>query len=329
MMISCSQGSPYSRFMGIGAARGHRIVTNADMCTMIDSSDEWIRQRTGIIERRWIDDSQDALSLAYDAARQAIDSSTVSPSKIDAVIVATLSNKRLTPSLAAVLADRLGLVHPAALDISAACAGFCYATSLADSMIRTGSAHHVLVVGVEVLSQITDMSDRSTAFLFGDGAGAVVIGPSATPGIGPVIWGSRGDLSEVITIDNWDDSIDQGSYPVIHMEGNKVFKWAITDIATAAVRAVEAAGIQPADLDAFIPHQANDRIIDAMLRRLNLPDSVQVSRDIAYMGNTSAASIPLAMESMLSSGQASSGDLALIIGFGAGLVFAGQVIVLP
>lgn len=330
-MATITPSSPvrYARIMSIGACRGNKVVTNEDMCRIIDSSDEWIQQRTGIKERRWVDQNQTALSMAVDASRQAIERSGIDPAQIDAVVVSTLSNGRQVPSLAAVLADELGLDHPAATDISAACAGFCYGVNIADSLVRSGASQHVLVVGVEVLTEMTNFADRSTAFLFGDGAGAAVIGPADSPSIGPAVWGSRGEDRDVIYTDFWQDAVANGTHPVIHMEGNKVFKWAITEIADTCVKIVEKAGITPADLDVFIPHQANNRIIDAMLRQLHLPDSVAVCRDIQYMGNTSAASVPIAINAMLESGKAKSGDLALIVGFGAGLVYAGQVIVLP
>lgn len=327
--IKASHGAAYSRILGVGGARGNRVVDNAEMCTIIDSSDEWIQQRTGISERRWVDDEQTALTLATEAARKAIERSGVATDQIDAVLVSSVSNERRFPSLSVQVASELGLDNPAATDLQAACAGFCYGVSLADSMVRTGSAHHVLVVGVEVLSKQTDFSDRSTAFLFGDGAGAVVIGPSEVPGIGPAVWGSEINTGEIIHSDEFEVAVAGGFNPKIHMEGNKVFRWATTYIVEKTVETLEAAGLTPEELDVFIPHQANNRITDAMLRRLKLPDDVVVSRDIKMMGNASAASVPIAMEALLESGEAKPGDNALIIGFGAGLVYAGQVVVLP
>lgn len=327
--IKASHGADYSRILGVGGARGNRVVDNAEMCTIIDSSDEWIQQRTGISERRWVDDEQTVLTLATEAARKAIERSGVATDQIDAVLVSSVSNDRRFPSLAVQVASELGLDNPAATDLQAACAGFCYGVSLADSMVRTGSAHHVLVVGVEVLSKQTDFSDRSTAFLFGDGAGAVVIGPSEVPGIGPAVWGSEINTGEIIHSDEFEVAVAGGFSPKIHMEGKKVFRWATTYIVEKTVETLEAAGLSPEELDVFIPHQANNRITDAMLRRLKLPDDVVVSRDIKMMGNASAASVPIAMEALLESGEAKPGDNALIIGFGAGLVYAGQVVVLP
>lgn len=327
MPLKSSVGAQYARLMSVGAARGSRVVTNDEMCTIIDSTDEWITQRTGIKERRWVAEGEDAESLGLEAATKAIERAGLHSSDIDAIIVSTVSHYQQTPSLATIMAARLGLPAPAAFDISAACAGFCYGVSLAESMVRAGSATHVLVLGVETLSRYTDFSDRSTAFLFSDGAGAVVVGPSETPAIGPTVWGSKPEGHEVIQIDDWRTVGEAG--PKIHMEGREVFKWATTAIVAKAVEALDASGLTPDELDCFIPHQANNRITDSMLRHLKLPDDVVVARDIIRMGNSSAASIPLAMEELLESGAAKSGDSALIIGFGAGLVFAGQTLLLP
>lgn len=329
MPITPSQGAQYARIMSVGGARGSRVVDNAEMCTMIDSTDEWITQRTGIKERRWATEEETATSLSVDAARKAIERAGLGLDDIDAVVVSTVSHFQQTPSLAVIVADALGLSgDPVAYDISAACAGFSFGVAAGEAMVRSGQAKHVLVIGVEMLSRFIDIKDRSTAFLFSDGAGAVVVGPSDTPALGPVVWGSNADQHEVITIDDWREDRD-GEPPYIHMDGRAVFKWATTYISSKALEALDAAGLKPEELDVFIPHQANNRITDSMLRHLKLPESVVVARDIVNMGNSSAASIPLAMEALLESGEATSGQTALIIGFGAGLVFGGQTIVLP
>jgi 3-oxoacyl-[acyl-carrier-protein] synthase-3 len=235
------------------------------------------------------------------------------------------------------LADRLG-IRSAAMDISAACAGYCHGIALANDMVRGGSARHVLVVGVEKLSDFTDPTDRGTAFIFGDGAGAAVVGPSDTPAIGPTVWGSDGSQWEAIAQrDTWVDvreswartDAEQRAFPAILMKGQPVFRWAVWGMAPVAQKALDAAGVRAEDLDAFIPHQANMRIIDAMIKQLKLPADIPVARDIAETANTSAASIPLATERMLREGEAPRGGLALQIGFGAGLVYAAQVVVLP
>ena len=182
MSIQPSQGAKYARIMSVGGSRGSRVVDNAEMCTMIDSSDEWIQQRTGIKERRWAADGEDAITLGTAAAAKAIERAGLKPDDIDAVLVSTVSHFQQTPSMATIIADKLGMPEPAAIDMSAACAGFCYGVGMADAMVRAGSATHVLVLGVEVLSKYTDFTDRSTAFLFGDGAGAVR--PAAGRGAG-------------------------------------------------------------------------------------------------------------------------------------------------
>jgi 3-oxoacyl-[acyl-carrier-protein] synthase-3 len=331
MTISVVQGAKFSAIKGIGGYRPRRVVDNAEICTMIDSSDEWIQTRSGIKERRWADKDETIQMMSVSAARKAIERAGLEPAQIDTVIVSTVTHLYQTPAVAATIASELGATGAAAFDISAACAGFCYGTAMADSFVRTGTSKYVLVIGVERLSDITDPHDRSTAFIFADGAGAAVVGPSDTPGIGPVVWGSDGDQAALITQNEpWDVAMaDEAHWPVLQMNGNPVFKWASYTMAKAAAEAMDAAGISPDELEVFVPHQANMRITDAMFRALKLPQGVIVARDIARQGNTSAASIPLAIEALLESGEARSGQTCLIIGFGAGLVYAGQVVTLP
>lgn len=326
-----AQGSPSSRILATGHVRGSRVVSNEEMCTMIDSTPEWIEQRTGIKERRWATSEETPRSMAVEAGRKALTKLGLSGSDIDVVICATVSHHRPSPSLATYVAHDLGAFTAAAFDTNAACAGFCYSLNLADSMIRTGSATTVLVIGVEKLSEMINLADRGTAFLFSDGAGAAVVGRSESVGVGPAVWGTASDQVETIEIEDWSQvaTHPEQNHPLIEMDGRAVYKWAMTMVTSKAAEAIANAGIEPADLDVFIPHQANDRITDALLRHLKLPESVTVCHDIADMGNTSAASIPIAIDRMLERGEAHSGDLTLIIGFGAGLVYAGQVIVLP
>ena len=330
MPIAASQGSPFARIMSIASYVPSRVVDNHEMATFIETSDEWIQQRTGIVERRWVSDDESTEQMAVEAALRAVERSGVAASDIDAVIVSTITHFLQTPSLAAIISSRIGAHGAAAYDISAACAGFCYGLAQAESLVRSGAARHVVVIGVEALSTITDMTDRGTAFLFADGAGAAVVGPSDVNGIGPVVWGSDGEQADVITMTNdWPSAIAEGDTSLIAMEGQAVFRWATGFIAGAAKQCLDAAGITADDLDVFAPHQANNRITDTMLRHLKLPEHVKVARTIKQFGNTSAASIPMAIDDMLASGEAKSGDVTLIIGFGAGLVYAGQVIVLP
>ena len=334
--ITRSRGAEHARIMGVGVMRPERVVTNEEVLTWIDSSDQWIRERSGITERRFARPEETVVDMALPACRDALDKAGLAPGDVDAVIVSTVTWYLQTPSAAAVLAERLGCTPAAAFDLSAACAGFCHGVGLASDMVRSGSARHVLVVGVEKLSDFTDKHDRSTAFLFGDGAGAVVVGPSETPGIGPTVWGSDGAQADVISqTEPWtsmrseDGRTIAGDWPSLHMAGQTVFRWAVWQMAPVAQKALDAAGVAAADLDAFVPHQANVRIIDAMVKQLGLPAHVPVARDIAQMGNTSAASVPLAMDRMLDEGSAPHGGLALLIGFGAGLTYAAQVVRLP
>jgi 3-oxoacyl-[acyl-carrier-protein] synthase III len=341
MMLNLTTGEKYSAILGVGGYRPRRVVDNAEICTMIDSSDEWIRTRSGIIERRWASDDETIQMMAMAAAHKALDRAGVEPGQIDTVIVSTVTHLYQTPAVATTIASELGAKGAAAFDISAACAGFCYATAMADSFIRTGTSNYVLIIGVERLTDMTNRSDRTTAFLFADGAGAAVIGPGEFPGIGPVVWGSDGDQALLIQqTEPWDAALawdrelyqstdGEPNWPTLKMEGNPVFKWASYTMAKTAAEALDAAGVRPEDLDVFAPHQANMRITDAMFRALKLPSRVVVARDIARQGNTSAASIPLAIEALLESGDARKGQTCLIIGFGAGLVYAGQVIILP
>ncbi|MEV0643329.1 ketoacyl-ACP synthase III [Streptomyces sp. NPDC050619] len=328
--IKPSKGAPYARILGVGGYRPTRIVPNEVILEKIDSSDEWIRSRSGIETRHWANDEETVAAMSIEASGKAIADAGITAEQIGGVIVSTVSHFKQTPAVATEIADKLGTDKAAAFDISAGCAGFGYGLTLAKGMIVEGSAEYVLVIGVERLSDLTDLEDRATAFLFGDGAGAVVVGPSATPEIGPTVWGSEGDKSETIkqTVP-WTEYDSAGKFPAIAQEGQAVFRWAVFEMAKVAQQALDAAGISASDLDVFIPHQANERIIDSMVKTLKLPGHVTVARDVRTTGNTSAASIPLAMERLLATGEAKSGDTALVIGFGAGLVYAATVVTLP
>lgn len=328
--IKPSKGAPYARILGVGGYRPVRVVPNEVILETIDSSDEWIRSRSGIETRHWASDEETVAAMSLEASGKAIADAGITAEQISGVIVSTVSHFKQTPAVATEIADKLGTAKAAAFDISAGCAGFGYALTLAKGMIVEGSAEYVLVIGVERLSDLTDLADRATAFLFGDGAGAVVVGPSQEPHIGPTVWGSEGDKSDTIkqTVP-WNEYDSSGKFPAITQEGQAVFRWAVFEMAKVAQQALDAAGITPDDLDVFIPHQANERIIDSMVKTLKLPEHVVVARDVRTTGNTSAASIPLAMERLLATGEAKSGDTALVIGFGAGLVYAATVVTLP
>jgi 3-oxoacyl-[acyl-carrier-protein] synthase III len=324
-------GATHARIHGIGAYRPSRVVPNSEIVGRIDSSDEWIQQRSGIKERRWATDEETVRLMAVRASEQALERAGIDARQVDCVIVATVSHFVATPALATLVALDIGTDRAAAFDISAACAGFCHGVALAGDMVRGGSAGHVLVVGVEKLSDITDPEDRGSAFIFADGAGAAVVGPSDTEGIGPVVWGSDGEKYDHIISADWREALlsPEPKMPYLSMQGNSVFRWASFEMAKVAHQALDRAGITAEDLDVFAPHQANMRITDAMARAIKLPEHVKIARDIAEQGNTSAASIPLALDRMYAEGDAKSGDVALLIAFGAGLAYAAQVVVLP
>ncbi|WP_230671215.1 beta-ketoacyl-ACP synthase III [Rathayibacter sp. Leaf248] len=329
--LTQSSGTAYTRILGIGAARGDRVVPNDDLIEPINSSDEWIRQRTGIIERRRASADVQAVDLATTASLEAIEKAGIRPDQIGVVLVSTISNTVQTPSLAALLADRIGANPAPAYDISAACAGYTYGIAQADSFIRSGLAEYVLVVGAEKLSDLVSPTDRSISFLLGDGAGAAVVGPSDSAGISKTVWGSDGSRWDTVGMDNPMLAYREGraEWPTLRQDGPSVFRWAVWDMAKVAKQALAEAGVEPSDLAAFIPHQANMRIIDEFAKQLKLPDTVMIARDIETTGNTSAASIPLATHRLLEEHPELSGGLALQIGFGAGLVFGAQVVVLP
>lgn len=325
-------GSPFTRIYSVGAARGELVVTNDDIAGPIDSSDEWIRQRTGVITRMRAGADVQAVDLAEAAAREAIEKAGIEPTQIGAVIVSTISNVVQTPSLAALLADRIGATPAAAYDVSAACAGYTYGIAQADAFVRAGLAQYVLVVGAEKLSDFAKPTDRTISFLLGDGAGAAIVGPSDSPGISATVWGSDGSKWDAVGMDRpFKEAFDdpEGEFPTLRQEGQTVFRWAVWEMAKVAQQALDAAGVTSDQLAAFIPHQANMRIIDEFAKQLKLPESVVVARDIATTGNTSAASIPLATHRLLEEHPELSGGLALQIGFGAGLVFGAQVVRLP
>ena len=333
MTLKQNHGAEYSRIVSLGAARGSLVVPNEEIVGPIDSSDEWIRQRTGVITRRRAPADVLAVDLATEASLEAIANAGITGADVNAVLVATISNTVQTPSMAALLAERIGATPAPAYDISAACAGYTYGIAQADAMIKAGLAEYVLVVGAEKLSEIIDPTDRSISFLLGDGAGAAIVGPSEEPGISPTIWGSDGSKWDAIhmtnTLTEYRDGGGEVPWPTLRQDGPAVFRWAVWEMVKVAKQALEAAGVTVDELAAFIPHQANVRIIDEFAKQLKLPESVVVARDIATTGNTSAASIPLATHRLLNEHPELSGGLALQIGFGAGLVYGAQVVVLP
>ncbi|HSK57680.1 MAG TPA: beta-ketoacyl-ACP synthase III [Actinomycetospora sp.] len=326
MRLQLTPQAAGARILGLGSMQPDRVVTNHDLEKIVETDDAWIQSRVGIVERRFASADESVVSMGVEAGSKALADAGLSPTDLDAVIVATCTMQKPIPNAAAQTADRIGVNGIGAMDLNTACAGFCYGTGLAGDMIRSGTAKHVLVIGSEKLSDWLDMNDRSTCIIFADGAGAAVVGPADTEdevGVGPVIWGAAGDLVSTIHIDETD---------ALRQEGQAVFRWATTRIAPVALRAVEAAGLQPSDIDVLVPHQANLRIVEAIakkVRQVGGRDDLRVADDIQYSGNTSSASIPMAIDHMRGAGRVRSGDVALLVGFGAGLSYAAQVVVLP
>jgi 3-oxoacyl-[acyl-carrier-protein] synthase-3 len=271
------------------------------------------------------------MDLSVEASNEAIAKAKIDPAEIDAVILATISFPYQTPSGASLLSDLVGAKGAASYDISAACAGYCYGIAQADALVRSGVAKYVLVVGAEKLSDFIDPADRSISFLLGDGAGAAIVGPSDHPGISKTVWGADGANWDKVGMTNSliDFRDGKAPWPTLVQEGQSVFRWAVWEMAKVAAQALEAAGLEASDLTALVTHQANERIIDELAKQLGVPESVVVAKDIVDTGNTSAASIPLAMHRILSEGKVKPGGYALQIGFGAGLAYAAQVVELP
>ncbi|MCP2245081.1 beta-ketoacyl-ACP synthase III [Lentzea aerocolonigenes] len=311
-----------SRVVALGHHQPERVLTNADLEKMVDTNDEWIRQRTGIATRRIASAEESVTDMAAVAASKALASSGLAPSEIGQVIVATCSAVDRCPSIAAQVAARLNIPSAVCFDLNNACAGFCTALATADHTVRAGAARNALVIGAEKMSDLVDWTDRSSCILLGDGAGAAVISAADSAQIGPVVWGSdpsRGDA--VRLVDEW--------HPQFAQEGQAVFRWATSELPSVAAQACERAGIALSDLAGVVTHQANLRIIEALTRRLGLPDGVVIGRDVVESGNTSSASVPLALSKMVERGELPSGEPVLLFAFGGGLSWAGQVVTCP
>jgi 3-oxoacyl-[acyl-carrier-protein] synthase-3 len=312
-----------SRIVAMGHYQPSRVVTNDDLASTIDTNDAWIKDRVGIASRR-IADTESVADMASAAAEKALASSGLTAADIDLVVVATCSSIDRCPNVATRVAARLGITAPAAYDLNTACSGFSYALGTADHAIRAGATRNAIVIGAEKLSDVTDWTDRTTAVLFGDGAGAAVVSAVADgeqPGVGPVMWGSAPEKGGVLRIEGW--------RPYIEQEGQAVFRWATTELAPFALETCRRAGIDPSELAAFVPHQANTRIIDGIVKRLGLGPDVVVAKDLIESGNTSAASVPLALSKLVERREVASGAPVLLFGFGGGLTYAGQVVRCP
>jgi 3-oxoacyl-[acyl-carrier-protein] synthase-3 len=312
-----------TKILGFGGYQPDKVVTNDDLAKIVDTNDEWIRSRVGIQSRRVAGDDETVADMAEAAGAKALAASGLEPSEVDLVIVATCSPESPLPNVSATVAHRLGIPAPGAYDLNAACAGFCYGIGAASDSVRAGSARNVLVIGAEKMTSWIDWTDRSTCIIFADGAGAAVVGQAGAderPGIGPVVWGSAGDLAQKITIEGRDGSLRQ--------DGQSVFRWATSAIAPVALEACRRAGVTPAEISAFVSHQANLRIVESIAKKLGIPRE-RVADDIIQSGNTSSASIPLALSRMAEQGRLQPGTPALLIGFGAGMCYASQVITVP
>ena len=317
--------------VGVGAYRPRRSVSNEEICALIDSSDEWIRTRSGIVTRGWAAADETLEVMATAAATEALAAAGVEAASLGMVLVATCTDGQPIWPLSARVAARLGTEAPA-LAINATCAGFCYGLGIARDLVRAGTAEYVMVVGAERMTDIVDPLDRGTSFIFADGAGAFVVGRSEQEGVGPVVWGSDGERGEALTLSpDWTEYRNDPGLgpPSVNMQGRRIFKWAAEQVPPVAEAACKAAGVAVGDIDVLVPHQANQRITDAIVRALDLPDTVVVADDITRTGNTSSASVPLATHRLLAEGRARSGDRALLIGFGGGLAYAAQVVTLP
>jgi 3-oxoacyl-[acyl-carrier-protein] synthase-3 len=298
-----------SKILAFGHYQPSQVITNDDLSKVIETNDAWIRDRVGIAERR-VAGTESVADMATAAAGKALAASGLTAADIDTVIVATCSSIDRCPNVAT-------------RDINTACSGFCYGLAGADHAIRAGASRNALVIGAEKLSDVVDWTDRTTAVLFGDGAGAAVVSAVAEgeePGIGPVVWGSAPEKGDVLKIEGW--------RPYIKQEGQAVFRWATTALAPYAQEILDRSGVQGKDIAAFVAHQANTRIIDGIVKRLDLPNAI-ILKDLVESGNTSAASIPLALSKSIEQHQVPSGAPVLLFGFGGGLTYAGQVIRCP
>ncbi|MER7164706.1 beta-ketoacyl-ACP synthase III [Micromonospora sp. NPDC000207] len=312
-----------SRILALGHYQPSRVVTNDDIAELVETNDEWIRDRVGIVSRRIAEAGESVADMAAAAADKALANAGLTPADIDLVVVATCTAIDRSPNIACRVAAKLGIPGPAAFDVNTACSGFAYALGTADHAIRAGASRNALVIGAEKLSDMVDWTDRTTCIIFADGAGAAVLTATADgepAGVGPVVWGSVPEKSDAVRIEGW--------RPYVRQEGQSVFRWATTTLAPLALQACERAGVAPEEIAAFVPHQANTRIIDGIARRLGMPDAI-IAKDIVESGNTSAASVPLALSKLVERREVPSGAPVLLFGFGGGLTYAGQVVRCP
>ncbi|WP_236246181.1 beta-ketoacyl-ACP synthase III [Streptomyces sp. CC210A] len=309
-----------TRIAALGHHQPAKVLTNDDLAAMVDTSDEWIRSRVGIRTRHVAGPDETVDEMAAHAAAKALAAAGLTPGDIDYVLVATSTAIDRSPNTAARVAARLGMDAPATLDLNVVCAGFTHALATADHAVRAGSARRALVIGADKMTEITDWTDRTTCVLVGDGAGAAVVEAADTPRIGPVLWGSVPRMGHAVRI--------EGTPPRFAQEGQSVYRWATTQLPPIARRACERAGLTVEDLAAVVLHQANLRIIEPVARKIGAVNAV-VAQDVTESGNTSAASIPMALSKLVARGDIPSGAPALLFGFGGNLSYAGQVVHVP
>ncbi|MFG2288659.1 beta-ketoacyl-ACP synthase III [Streptomyces sp. NPDC048595] len=309
-----------SRVLALGHYQPSGVLTNDDLAKIVETDDAWIRSRVGIRTRHVAAADETVDSMAAAAAAKALAGSGLAPHDIDLVLVATCTATDRSPNAAARVAAKLGLNAPATMDINVVCSGFTHALAVADHAIRAGSATNALVIGAEKFTDVVDWTDRTTCVLVGDGAGAAVVTAAAEPGIGPVLWGSVPQMGGAVRI--------EGEPARFAQEGQTVYRWATTRLPAIARQVCERSGITPADLAGVVLHQANLRIIEPVAERLGAVNAV-VAKDVVDSGNTSAASVPLALSKLVERREVASGDPVLLFAFGGNLSYAGQVIRCP
>ena len=322
MIASCQRGVV---ILGIGSHVPERVMTNDEIATLVETSDEWISQRTGIRERRLAADDEGTAQLGAAAARAALDNAGVDASDVDLIVAATASPDYYFPATASLIGTEIGAGKAAGYDLSAACTGFIYALAQGYAQLASGMADTVLVVGAEVFSRLLDWTDRSTCILFGDGAGAVLLGrDDARTGMQGFDLGADGEGAGLLSVPAAGIAPSRGEAPYVQMNGPEVYKFATSVVVQSAKRCLDAAGLGVDDVDLFLPHQANQRIIDHAARRLGIPEE-RVFGNVAQYGNTSAASIPLALDEAYRGGAVNPGDTILMVGFGGGLAWGSCV----
>ncbi len=317
-------------FLGIGSSAPEKVLSNHDFEQIVDTSDEWIRTRTGILERKIADPDVATSDLAYEAALKALEEASMDPKDLDGVIVGTITPDHFFPSTACILQDKIGATNAYAFDLLAGCSGYLYALHVGKSLIESGSAKNLLVVGAETLSKIMDFKDRTTCILFGDGAGASVLSASDTPGLLSSCLGANGSAGDLLHMPGGGsrmpatvESVENNCH-YLKMQGRDVFKEAVKALQSSSLEAIEKADLTPEQVDLFIPHQANYRILEAVRKRVGLPEE-KVFSNLDKYGNTSSASVPIALDEAVKEGRIKSGDTVLFTAFGAGFTWGAAV----